>query len=114
MVLVAVIVGGCSASGLPNGTHDDSTVARGPQCLWHFTAPGDTSDSDETTGVATCDAARLILDDGIISIEVHADGTVFSSKCQSMTGKPLADVDRGWFVDVDGCGTQGLVGVNLR
>lgn len=109
-MLVAV---GCSASGLQN--HQSSQVAHlGPQCVWHFTSPADTSDSDETTGVSSCDDTRLTIDDGIVSIAITSDGVVHSDMCASMAAKPLQPVEGGWFADVSGCGIVGFVGVNLR
>lgn len=111
VMVVGVLLVGCEARGVP--TTMPSAVVASAQCVWHLLAPDDTADSDEAAGVSNCDGERLQLRDGVVDLAVTRAGDVTVGDCTARG--ELVDHDaHAWFVDVDGCGVRGLVGVNLR
>lgn len=115
-IAAMALAGGCSDRPLPLDTPVDVRQAdvRQPQCVWHFTAPADTSDSMETPGVAHCDEHRFYLSDGVIDISVdHDSGELVSRGCiyravPSMAGNNV-DGTRWWYATINECGLDGVV-----
>lgn len=107
--LILALLAGCSSAALPTPA---VAVQHSPQCIWHFTDPADTSDSDETPGVSSCSGDATTIHDGIIDIAVTKNGEVMVGQCHAAS-HPVGSNATYWFADVDACGLVGSVGVNL-
>ena len=112
----ALFLGACSAEGLPHPVPDQpapaATVPAGNQCVWHFTKPSDTSDSDETPGVATCDEVSFELHDSILDVVAGLNSATVNRCTATIVYAGSKDGD--WALGIQGCGVDGYLGVNLR
>lgn len=116
LVVAVVVVSGCAASGLPADDPETVLPQVSPataQCVWHFTDPSDTSDSDETPGVANCDSSSFNLDDGVLDIVVQRDGiaTFGGAEILMRAGGSNAVA---WCADLIGATVHGMICANLR
>lgn len=116
LLLSFVLLAGCSSAALPD-PQEEAPDAPPPipsfQCVWHFTAPNDTSDSDQTPTVATCDGEYFSLADSMISVDASRDGVVMINGCRASV-TPAGSGATFWFLGVSGCDADGLIGVNVR
>jgi hypothetical protein len=111
-VALTLLIAGCAGSALPLDQQQPAPIVQSPQCVWHFTAPDDTSDSDERPGVATCNAGKFDLHDSALDIYSDRDSATVGG-CIAVAASVSHGADY-WFVDVSGCGVAGMIGVNLR
>lgn len=113
MLLAMMILGGCADRALQVASEAGASPSKEALCVWHFTSPTDTSDSDATPGVANCDSSSFRLDDGVLDIAIQRDGVaMFSGAAIPM--QAIGSDATSWCVDLVSDTVHGMVCVNLR